>query len=120
FADTHARNWLADRGVATLSCDLLDPQAVTRLPPTENLLYLVGLKFGTAQNPALTWAVNTLVPARVAEHYAAARIVALSTGNVYPLSPAACGGAIESDALTPVGEYANAAVGRERVFEFFS
>src|SRR5437899_7784333 len=25
FADTPARNWLEDRGVATLSCDLLDP-----------------------------------------------------------------------------------------------
>ena len=44
--------------------------------------------------------------------------VALSTGNVYPMVPASGGGATEETALTPVGEYANAAVARERVFEY--
>jgi hypothetical protein len=29
-------------------------------------------------------------------------------------------GAVETDSLTPVGEYANACVARERVFEFFA
>lgn len=120
FADTRARHWLEAHGVATLSCDLLDEHAVSGLPASENVLYLVGLKFGTIQNPAQTWAVNTLVPAHVAEKYSTARIVALSTGNVYPFAAVACGGAIESDPLTPLGEYGNAAVGRERMFEFFS
>src|SRR6266540_2862086 len=64
--------------------------------------------------------MNTIVPAHVAERYARARIVALSTGNVYPLSDALRGGSRETDPLTPLGEYANAAVGRERVFEFYS
>jgi nucleoside-diphosphate-sugar epimerase len=30
------------------------------------------------------------------------------------------GGSVETDPLTPLGEYANAAVGRERIFEFYS
>ena len=47
-------------------------------------------------------------------------MVALSTGNVYPLSKVSRGGCRESDALTPFGEYANSAVARERIFEFHS
>jgi nucleoside-diphosphate-sugar epimerase len=120
FSDATARDWLEEREVRTLSCDLYDPAATCKLPETEDVLYLVGQKFGTTQSPAATWAANTIVPARVAEHYAAARIVALSTGNVYPLSPIAGGGSVETDPLTPLGEYANATVGRERIFEFFS
>ena len=46
--------------------------------------------------------------------------MALSTGNVYPPQPAGSQGAPESARLTPLGEYANAAVGRERIFEHYS
>jgi nucleoside-diphosphate-sugar epimerase len=120
FSDARARRWLEDRHVKTQSCDLLDNNAVERLPESGNVMHLVGLKFGTAQNPAATWAVNTVVPTRVAERYFDARIVALSTGNVYPLGDAARGGSLETDPLTPLGEYANAAVARERIFEFHS
>ena len=56
----------------------------------------------------------------VAERYATSRIVAFSTGNVYPLSPASERGSRENDPLTPVGEYANSCVGRERVLEHVS
>ncbi len=120
FGDQASRQWLEARGVTTLSCDLLDARAVAALPDTENILYLVGLKFGTAQNPSATWAMNTLVPARVCERYPRSRIVAVSTGNVYPLSAVSRSGSVETDALTPLGEYANAAVARERIFEFHS
>ncbi|HWH68833.1 MAG TPA: NAD(P)-dependent oxidoreductase, partial [Candidatus Sulfotelmatobacter sp.] len=81
---------------------------------------MVGLKFGTAQNPATTWASNALVADRVARRYPQARIVALSTGNVYPFSPISAGGSLETAPLTPVGEYANSAVARERFLEFHS
>src|SRR5262249_51975072 len=101
-------------------CDLFEENSTRELPNAENVLYLVGLKFGTQQNPELTWAANTLAPARAAERYAGAKIVALSTGNVYPLSAVRSGGSVESDPLTPLGEYANAAVGRERIVEYFS
>jgi hypothetical protein len=106
--------------VQTASCDLLDANSLARLPDAPNVIYLVGLKFGTAQNPSATWAMNTLVPARVCERYPRSRIVALSTGNVYPLSEVSRGGSVEADPLTPLGEYANAAVARERIFEFHS
>ena len=120
FSNKNARQWLEQRGVGTIEADLLDREAVQKLPDSTNVIYLVGLKFGTAQNPSLTWAVNTLAPANVAERYASARIVALSTGNVYPLVPVTSRGAVETDPLTPLGEYANAAVARERIFEYFS
>src|SRR5690606_8376906 len=100
--------------------DLFDRSALARLPEAENVIYLAGIKFGTSQNPAPTWALNTIVPAEVAQRFSRSRIVALSTGNVYPLVPVGSGGAVDSDALTPVGEYADAAVARERIFEFYS
>ncbi|HVV73928.1 MAG TPA: NAD-dependent epimerase/dehydratase family protein, partial [Verrucomicrobiae bacterium] len=120
FSDSHARRWLEERGVGTLSADLLQRRDVERLPDAANLIYLVGLKFGTQENPSLTWAVNTVVPAYVLERFPKARVAALSTGNVYPLASARSHGAGEATPLTPLGEYPNAAVARERVFEYFS
>ncbi len=98
----------------------MEREAVARLPDSPNLVYLVGLKFGTQQAPWLTWAVNTVVPSLVAERYSEARIVALSTGNVYPYVSATNGGASEELPLAPVGEYGTAALARERIFEYFS
>jgi nucleoside-diphosphate-sugar epimerase len=103
-----------------MTCDLMERASSAALPDAESDLYLVGLKFGTRDNPALTWAVNTLIPAAVAERYTGSRIVALSTGNVYPLVAAPGAGAAESHALTPLGEYANACVARERIFQYAS
>jgi nucleoside-diphosphate-sugar epimerase len=120
FNDAAARDWLETRGVRTIPCDLLDQQAVAKLPQAENLIYLVGLKFGTSDAPAVTWAINTIVPTNVMLHDKTARIVALSTGNVYPMSRADRGGSREADPLTPLGEYPNSAVARERIFEFHS
>jgi nucleoside-diphosphate-sugar epimerase len=120
FSDANARRWLEERGIETIAADLFDRSALARLPEAQNIIYLVGLKFGTSQNPSSTWAVNTIVPAEVMQRYSWSRIVALSTGNVYPLVPVDGGGAIETDALMPLGEYANAAVARERIFEFYS
>ena len=104
----------------TISADLMDQSAFAGLPDTDNLLYLIGLKFGTADNPALTWATNTLVPAFTMERYPDAKIATLSTGNVYPLVPISGEGSQETDPLTPLGEYSNACVARERIFEYYS
>ena len=49
-----------------------------------------------------------------------ARIVAFSTGNVYPLSSAPGRGPGEEAPTGPIGEYAQSCVGRERLFDFFS
>jgi nucleoside-diphosphate-sugar epimerase len=120
FSNKAARQSFETAGIETIACDLLDREAVARLPDAENVAYMAGLKFGTTENPSATWAMNTLAPAHVCERYARSRIVALSTGNVYPLSEVRRGGCTENDPLTPVGEYPNAAVARERIFEFHS
>jgi hypothetical protein len=120
FSDPAKEKWLRNRGVKTVAADLLDRNSVRGLPDAGEVLYLVGLKFGTEANPSLTWAINTVAPLHVLERYAGRRVVALSTGNVYPLSRIEQGGSREGDPLTPLGEYANAAVARERLFDYGS
>ena len=105
-------------GCARLRADLFDRTAVADLPDAAQAVSLVGLKFGTAQDAPRTWATNTLVSANIVERYAGARLVILSTGNVYPMTRVDGGGAVESDPLVPLGEYANAAVARERICEY--
>ena len=106
--------------VEAISCDLLDRAQVARLPECPNVLYLAGRKFGSSDSPELTWAMNTVAPAIVAERFHRSRIVAFSTGNVYALSEAGGAGSRESDAPAPVGEYAQSCLGRERIFEYFA
>jgi nucleoside-diphosphate-sugar epimerase len=120
WSDRKAAKALAAMGVEIIECDLLNPEAVSKLPDAPNVIFMAGQKFGTAGRPPVTWAMNTLVPANAARRYPGSRIVAFSTGNVYPLSPVASGGATELDPVDPVGEYAMSCVGRERMFEYFA
>jgi nucleoside-diphosphate-sugar epimerase len=120
FGDPAVADALERAGVDAISCDLLDPLQVARLPAFENVLFLAGMKFGSSGRPDLTWALNTVVPANVAQRFSAARLVVFSTGNVYPLVAPATGGCRETDAPAPVGEYAQSCLGRERVFEHYS
>jgi nucleoside-diphosphate-sugar epimerase len=120
FSATGTEWFLNEAGVETIACDLLDRDAVSRLPDAPNVIYMAGQKFGTRDAPSRTWMMNVVAPAICAERYAGARVVAFSTGNVYPLTPAASGGARETDDTAPVGEYAQSCVGRERVFEHFA
>lgn len=120
FSDTSARERLEAAGVSTIACDLLDEKAVELLPDSDHVIFMAGRKFGTAQDASLTWAMNTMVPAHVARRYRTARIVVFSTGCVYPLVRAESGGCTEAVPPEPVGEYAQSALARERVFEYFS
>jgi nucleoside-diphosphate-sugar epimerase len=120
WSSSAAERALNDAGIETIRCDLLDRDAVARLPDAPNVIFMAGQKFGTTGAPAMTWAMNTLVPANCAERYKNSRIVAFSTGNVYALSSVSAGGSREGDALGPVGEYAASCVGRERVFELYA
>jgi hypothetical protein len=117
FSHATAERALHEHGIETLRCDLLDRNAVAALPDAPNVVFMAGQKFGTRDAPSATWAMNVVVPAIAAERYAASRIVAFSTGNVYPLTPVAAGGAREGDLPAPVGEYAMSCLGRERIFE---
>jgi len=111
---------LRSLGIETVRCDLLNRTEVNNLPDAPNVLFLAGHKFGATSEPDFTWAMNTLVPAHVAERYIHSRIVAFSTGCVYPFVPITSGGSREEDAIGPVGDYANSCVGRERIFTYFS
>ncbi len=117
FTSPAAAAGMEEAGVSVVRADLSDRSALASLPDAPNVVFLAGQKFGTRDVPAATWVTNVLVPAAVADRYRASRIVALSTGNVYPLVPADGQGAGESDAVGPVGEYASTCVGRERVLE---
>ena len=120
FSSPGSREKLEKEGVETIACDLLDRAAVERLPDCENILFMVGQKFGTQDNQPLTWAINSYVPAIVAERFRESRVVSFSTGNVYPLTAVDSGGPVESSPVGPVGEYAQSALARERIWEFFS
>jgi nucleoside-diphosphate-sugar epimerase len=103
--------------VTRAEADLLNRDQVNALPDSKNVIFLAGRKFGSIGNESLTWAANALVPAIVAERYRDARIVALSSGNVYPLTRE---GATEATPPAPLGEYAQSVLARERIFEYFS
>src|SRR5438045_7277858 len=85
FSEASAKRWLESRGIETLSCDLLDEVAVNKLPKTPNVIFMAGHKFGAEGDLPLTWPMNAHVPALVAQAFAGSRIVAFSTGRVYPL-----------------------------------
>jgi nucleoside-diphosphate-sugar epimerase len=120
FTSPQSAQVLRACGAETVACDLLDRNAVRGLPLAPNVFFMAGQKFGTSGSPELTWAMNTLVPANIAERYAESRIVVFSTGCVYPLVDIDGPGAMEDAPLEPPGEYSNSCVGRERVFEYFS
>lgn len=111
---------LQQHGVEAVSCDLLDRSAVALLPDAANVILMAGQKFGTSDQPEQTWATNTLLPAIALERFAGARVVAFSTGCVYPLMPVSGPGSREDDPLTPTGEYPNSCVGRERIVSYLA
>jgi nucleoside-diphosphate-sugar epimerase len=120
FSDPSVKHWLQARGIETINCDLLDEAALRALPQVPNIVFMAGRKFGAEGDLSLTWAMNAHVPALVAQAFPRARIVAFSTGCVYPFVPVDGKGADESVAPNPPGEYAQSCVGRERMFEYFS
>ncbi len=120
FSNSDLPAQLSALGIETIACDLLEPGALSRLPEIPNVIFMAARKFGSSGAEHLTWAMNTYLPALTAERYRNSRIVAFSTGNVYPLRPVSQGGATESTPVGPVGEYAQSALGRERMFEYAS
>lgn len=120
FSDRELPARLEAQGIQTITCDMLEPGALAHLPDAPNVIFMAARKFGTSGNEHLTWAVNTWLPGLVAERFRDSRIIAFSTGNVYGLVPASSGGATESSAAAPAGEYAQSVLGRERMFEYGS
>lgn len=106
-------------GAEVVEADITDDEQLAALPDADNVIYLVGAKFGTRGKESSTWATNAYLPGRIAQRYSGSRIAALSTGNVYPLSPIDSNGPQETDMVDPVGEYAMSCLGRERILEHF-
>jgi len=120
FKADQERKHIEEMGIQTIQGDLLDTDFLKSLPKVKHVFFLAGMKFGSEENISLTWAVNTYLPALVADHFKESNIVAFSTGCVYPLVSKETGGSLESDLPLPLGEYAQSCLGRERMFEYGS
>lgn len=120
FSSPDQQRALELHGVETIKCDLLDEDALGRLPDAPNVVFMAGRKFGSTGDEPLTWAMNAHLPALVCRRFRRSRIVAFSTGNVYGLTPHGRGGSREADLPAPAGEYAMSCLGRERMFEYSS
>jgi nucleoside-diphosphate-sugar epimerase len=121
FSEAGLREKLEGWAIECISADLLDRKQVEALPKVPNVIFMAGRKFGSTGQEDLTWAMNAHAPALVAEAFAGSRIVAYSTGCVYPYVDVRHGGATErTPAAPPPGAYANSCVAREAMFQFFS
>jgi nucleoside-diphosphate-sugar epimerase len=119
FPEEGSMEHLAGLDIDLIKCNLLEPDEVAALPDAKNVVFMAGRKFGTSGDEELTWMINVILPANVARHFSQSRIVAFSTGCVYPLvdTDNICS---EDSPVGPVGEYAQSCLGRERVFEYYS
>ena len=120
FGDEQVSRSFAEMGAVVVAADVTDEAALAALPDAPNVIYLVGAKFGSTGREAHTWFTNTYLPGRIAERFRHSRIVALSTGNVYPFASPASGGPTEMDPVGPIGDYAMSCLGRERIFAHFA
>ncbi len=120
FSSEKQREYLEESGIETIKGDLVDQEFINSLPGVKNVFFLAGMKFGTEGNEAYTWAMNSFLPGLVVQKFKQSRIVAFSTGCVYPLVDVSSGGSVEDDRAEPIGEYAQSCLGRERIFEYGS
>lgn len=104
------------QGITVHAADLAEDAGLAAVPDASTVFYLAGAKFGTAADPALLRLANIEVPRKVADRFRAARIVAFSTGCVYPFVRPDTGGATEQTPVAPVGDYAISCLGREEEF----
>jgi len=121
FSEQEVREKLTQWGIECIAADLLERKEIEALPKLANVVFMAGRKFGSSGEEEQTWAMNAFVPALVAEAFADSRIVAYSTGCVYPYVNVQHGGATEATPATPPpGAYANSCVAREAMFRYFS
>ena len=116
FTTLHDRSDFDRHGIATRAVDLCDPAALAALPEAPTVFFLAGVKFGTSSAPELLRRVNVELPRLVAERFSRSRIVAFSTGCVYPFMRPDSGGATEATPPDPVGDYAKSCLAREIAF----
>lgn len=120
FSDNQEKENLEQHGIETIAADLLDDNALQALPNCKNVIFMAGNKFGTNGNEHFTWAMNTYLPGRIADKFKDARIVAFSSGNIYPFTEVTADDCSEDTTPEPVGEYSQSCLGRERILTNFS
>ncbi|MCH1626483.1 NAD-dependent epimerase/dehydratase family protein [Ferdinandcohnia quinoae] len=120
FSNGMLRVELEQAGIETITADLLNETELEALPDVKNIIYMAGNKFGTVGNEHFTWAMNAYLPGRLAEKFKDSRIVAFSSGNVYPLTTVVSSNCSEDTPVNPVGEYGQSCLGRERILTYFS
>ena len=121
FSEKGLRERLETQGIECIACDLLEREALERLPKAANVVFMAGHKFGATGQAEFTWAMNVAVPFMVAGAFRESRIVAFSTACVYPYAPVDSAGAREeAPTMPPAGDYANSCVGREQMFIYGS
>lgn len=118
FTKPEVTERLAKEGIEIIAADLTDDEALDKLPDCENIVFMAGRKFGTDGSEYLTWGMNSWLPCMTAKRFVHSRIVAFSSGNIYPKVPTGSGGATEETKVVPVGEYPMSCLARERAFEF--
>lgn len=116
FSSLRAQEEFESRGIKTVTADLLCEQTLKTLPDLGTVYFLAGMKFGSSEKPEALRLYNETMPARVAERYRDAIIVALSTGCVYPFVTPESGGCSEREPAKPQGQYAVSCFGREQAF----
>ncbi|HEO70373.1 MAG TPA: NAD(P)-dependent oxidoreductase [Candidatus Hydrogenedentes bacterium] len=114
-----AKQRLKKLGVETIKTDLLAPGAMEKLPDAPNVMYMLGMKFGSTGAEWNTWGVNVHLAGLAAGRYRRSRIVAFSSGNIYPFTPIGAA-ATEATPPSPIGEYAMSCLGRERMFDYYA
>ncbi len=117
-SDKTATKLMKDNGVEVIAMDLLDKEKLYSLPDVKNIIYMAGKKFGTDGNEWQTWAMNSTLPAFVADKFKNSNIVVFSSGNIYPIVKLSEGGCRETDKVGPIGEYTMSCLARERAFEY--
>jgi nucleoside-diphosphate-sugar epimerase len=120
FSNKDLIDKLEQLGISCITCDLLNPEDVEKLPKVKNIIFMAGRKFGVIGTDFLYWAINTIAPVHAARHFHDSNIVVFSTGNIYNLCTSDSTGSSETDSFNTIGEYANSCLGRERIFEYFS
>lgn len=117
-SDSIATKLMQDNDIEVIAMDLLDREKLYSLEEVENVIYMAGRKFGTDGNEWQTWAMNSTLPAFVADKFKKSNIVVFSSGNIYPIVKLSDGGCKECEKVGPIGEYAQSCLARERAFEY--
>ena len=121
FSEKGLRDSLTAHGIECIAADLLDRAQIEALPKLPNVIFMAGFKFGASGPRSVHLGDERLCAGARCGGFAASRIVAYSTGCVYPYVDVRHGGATEATPMAPPpGAYANSCVAREQMFQYFS